>query len=154
MVYLFFLGVVVTLIITVLEHFAKSSKMKHQCVRLLQYIKLPMLIILFVIVVGNSVNVNRNSTGYNKYKTSNDMRDYEIEDAYSYLRITASEVEQYAEDISTQDMYKVILTARDTPSDNYLSYKIEKVQTLEGIMKDSESSYYNYILVNKLIWGK
>ena len=113
-----------------------------------------MLIILFVIVLGNSVNVNRNSTGYNKYKTSNDMRDYEIEDAYSYLRITASEVEQYAEDISTQDMYKVILTARDTPSDKYLSYKIEKVQTLEGIMKDSESSYYNYILVNKLIWGK
>ena len=113
-----------------------------------------MLIILFLIVIGNSVNVHRNSSGYSRYKTSNAMREYEIEDAYSYIRITNPEFDKDAEDISTQDMYRIILNARAAPSDNYLSYKIEKVQTLESIMKDSESFYYNYIFNNKLIWGK
>ena len=80
------------------------------------------------------------------------MKSYEIEDAYSYLKLLQNNNDDTA-DITQEEMYNAVLTSPSSSQDNYIIYKISKIQTWESQLKEVEPRYYNYKLINTIIWG-
>ena len=110
MVYLFLLGLLVTLIFSVLEYVFRDNKRKKACIVIVRYFKIPLLLLLLIIAVGNNVNIKLNSAGYDSYNKCTYMKSYEIEDAYSYLKLLSTNNEDKA-DITQEDMYNAVLTS-------------------------------------------
>ena len=152
MVYLFLFGLLVTLIFSVLEYVFSDNKRKKACIAIVRYFKIPLFLLLLIIAVGNNVNIKLNSAGYDSYNKCTYMRSYEIEDAYSYLKLLSNNNEDKA-DITQEDMYKAILTSPSSYQDNYIIYKISKIQAWESQLKEVEPRYYNYKIINTIIWG-
>ena len=80
------------------------------------------------------------------------MKSYEIEDAYSYLKLLSNNNEDTAY-ITPEEMYNVVLTSPSSSEDNYIIYKISKIQAWESQLKEVEPRYYNYKIINTIIWG-
>ena len=152
MVYLFLLGLLVTLIFSVLEYVFRDNRRKKACIAIVRYLKIPLFLLLLIIAIGNNVNIKLNRAGYDSYNKCTYMRSYEIEDAYSYLKLLSNNNEDKA-DITQEDMYKAILTSPSSSQDNYIIYKISKIQAWESQLKEVEPRYYNYKLINTIIWG-
>ena len=152
MIYLFLFGLLVTLIFSVLEYVFSDNKRKKACIAIVRYLKIPLFLLLLIIAIGNNVNIKLNSAGYDNYNKCTYMRSYEIEDAYSYLKLVSNNNEDTA-DITQEDMYKAILTSLSSSQDNYIIYKISKIQAWESQIKEVEPRYYNYKLINTIIWG-
>lgn len=152
MVYLFLLGILVTLIFSVLEYAFNDNKRKKACIAIVRYFKIPLFLLLLIIAVGNNVNIKLNRAGYDSYNKCTYMRSYEIEDAYSYLKLVSNNNEDTA-DITQEDMYNAILTSPSSSQDNYIIYKISKIQAWESQLKEVEPRYYNYKIINTIIWG-
>ena len=152
MVYLFLLGILVTLIFSVLEYAFNDNKRKKACIAIVRYFKIPLFLLLLIIAVVNNVNIKLNRAGYDSYNKCTYMRSYEIEDAYSYLKLVSNNNEDTA-DITQEDMYNAILTSPSSSQDNYIIYKISKIQAWESQLKEVEPRYYNYKLINTIIWG-
>lgn len=152
MVYLFLLGILVTLIFSVLEYAFNDNKRKKACIAIVRYFKIPLFLLLLIIAVGNNVNIKLNRAGYDSYNKCTYMRSYEIEDAYSYLKLVSNNNEDTS-DITQEDMYNAILTSPSSSQDNYIIYKISKIQAWESQIKEVEPRYYNYKLINTIIWG-
>ena len=152
MVYLFLLGILVTLIFSVLEYAFNDNKRKKACIAIVRYFKIPLFLLLLIIAVGNNVNIKLNRAGYDSYNKCTYMRSYEIEDAYSYLKLVSNNNEDTS-DITQEDMYNAILTSPSSSQDNYIIYKISKIQAWESQLKEVEPRYYNYKIINTIIWG-
>lgn len=152
MVYVFLLGILVTLILSGLEYVFKDSRKKKICMDIVSHFKIPLFVLLLVIAVGNSVNIKINSAGYNSYIKCEYMKCYEVEDAYSYLKLLSNNNEDRV-DIAQDEMYNAVLTSPFSSQDSYIIYKIGKVQAWEAQLKEFEPSYYNYKLIDTLIWG-
>ena len=152
MVYLFLLGILVTLIFSVLEYAFNDNKRKKACIAIVRYFKIPLFLLLLIIAVGNNVNIKLNRAGYDSYNKCTYMRSYEIEDAYSYLKLVSNNNEDTS-DITQEDMYNAILTSPSSSQDNYIIYKISKIQAWESQLKEVEPIYYNYKIINTIIWG-
>lgn len=152
MVYVFLLGILVTLIISGLEYVFKDNRKKKICIDIVRHFKIPLFLLLLVIALGNSVNIKVNSAGYNSYIKCEYMKCYEIEDAYSYLKLLSNNNEDSV-DIAQDEMYNAVLTSPFSSQDAYIIYKIGKVQAWEAQLKEFELSYYNYKLIDTLIWG-
>ncbi len=152
MVYLFLLGILVTLIFSVLEYAFNDNKRKKACIAIVRYFKIPLFLLLLIIAVGNNVNIKLNRAGYDSYNKCTYMRSYEIEDAYSYLKLVSNNNEDTS-DITQEDMYNTILTSPSSSQDNYIIYKISKIQAWESQLKEVEPRYYNYKIINTIIWG-
>lgn len=80
------------------------------------------------------------------------MKSYEIEDVYSYLKLVSNNNEDTS-DITQEDMYNAVLTSPYSSQDNYIIYKISKIQAWESQLKEVEQRYYNYKIINTIIWG-
>lgn len=152
MVYLFLLGILVTLIFSVLEYAFNDNKRKKACIAIVRYFKIPLFLLLLIIAVGNNVNIKLNRAGYDSYNKCTYMKSYEIEDAYSYLKLLSNNNEDTA-DITQEEMYNAVLTSPSSSEDNYIIYKISKIQAWESQIKEVEPRYYNYKLINTIIWG-
>ena len=152
MVYLFLLGLLVTLIFSVLEYVFSDNKRKKACIAIVRYLKIPLFLLLLIIAIGNNVNIKINRAGYDSYNKCTYMKSYEIEDAYSYLKLLSNNNEDKA-DITQEDMYSTVLTSPYSSQDNYIIYKISKIQAWESQLKEVEPRYYNYKLINTIIWG-
>lgn len=152
MVYLFLLGILVTLIFSVLEYAFNDNKRKKACIAIVRYFKIPLFLLLLIIAVGNNVNIKLNRAGYDSYNKCTYMRSYEIEDAYSYLKLLSNNNEDIS-DITQEEMYNAVLTSPSSSEDNYIIYKISKIQAWESQLKEVEPRYYNYKLINTIIWG-
>lgn len=152
MVYLFLLGILVTLILSGLEYVFKDNRKKKICMNVVRHFKLPLFLLLLIIAVGNSVNIKVNSAGYNSYIKCEYMKCYEIEDTYSYLKLLSNNNEDTTS-ITKDEMYNSVLTSPLSSQDKYITYKISKVQAWEAQLKEFEPSYYNYKLIDTLIWG-
>ena len=152
MVYLFLFGLLVTLIFSVLEYVFSDNRRKKACIAIVRYLKIPLFLLLLIIAIGNNVNIKLNSAGYDNYNKCTYMQSYEIEDAYSYLKLVSNNNEDTS-DITQEDMYNAILTSPSSSQDNYIIYKISKIQAWESQIKEVEQRYYNYKLINTIIWG-
>ena len=152
MVYLFLLGLLVTLIFSVLEYVFRDNKRKKACIAIVRYLKIPLFLLLLIIAIGNNVNIKLNRAGYDSYNKCTYMKSYEIEDAYSYLKLLSNNNEDKA-DITQEDMYSTVLTSPYSSQDNYIIYKISKIQAWESQIKEVEQRYYNYKIINTIIWG-
>ena len=152
MVYLFLLGLLVTLIFSVLEYVFRDNKRKKACIAIVRYLKIPLFLLLLIIAIGNNVNIKLNRAGYDSYNKCTYMKSYEIEDAYSYLKLLSNNNEDKA-DITQEDMYSTVLTSPYSSQDNYIIYKISKIQAWESQIKEVEPRYYNYKIINTIIWG-
>ena len=152
MVYLFLLGLLVTLIFSVLEYVFSDNRKKKACIAIVRYLKIPLFLLLLIIAIGNNVNIKLNRAGYDSYNKCTYMKSYEIEDAYSYLKLLSNNNEDKA-DITQEDMYSTVLTSPYSSQDNYIIYKISKIQAWESQIKEVEPRYYNYKLINTIIWG-
>ena len=152
MVYLFLLGLLVTLIFSVLEYVFSDNKRKKACIAIVRYFKIPLFLLLLIIAIGNNVNIKLNRAGYDSYNKCTYMKSYEIEDAYSYLKLLSNNKEDKA-DITQEDMYNAVLTSPYSSQDNYIIYKISKIQAWESQIKEVEPRYYNYKIINTIIWG-
>ena len=152
MVYLFLLGLLVTLIFSVLEYVFSDNRRKKACIAIVRYLKIPLFLLLLIIAIGNNVNIKLNRAGYDSYNKCTYMKRYEIEDAYSYLKLLSNNNEDIS-DITQEDMYSTVLTSPYSSQDNYIIYKISKIQAWESQLKEVEPRYYNYKLINTIIWG-
>ena len=152
MVYLFLLGLLVTLIFSILEYVFRDNKRKKACIAIVRYLKIPLFLLLLIIAIGNNVNIKLNSSGYDSYNKCTYMKSYEIEDAYSYLKLLSNNNEDTA-DITQEEMYNAVLTSPSSSQDNYIIYKISKIQAWESQLKEVEPRYYNYKIINTIIWG-
>lgn len=152
MVYLFLFGLLVTLIFSMLEYVFSDNRRKKACIAIVRYLKIPLFLLLLIIAVGNNVNIKLNSAGYDNYNKCTYMKSYEIEDAYSYLKLLSNNNEDTA-DITPEEMYNAVLTSPSSSEDNYIIYKISKIQSWESQIKEVEPRYYNYKLINTIIWG-
>lgn len=152
MVYLFLFGLLVTLIFSVLEYVFSDNRRKKACIAIVRYLKIPLFLLLLIIAIGNNVNIKLNSAGYDSYNKCTYMKRYEIEDAYSYLKLLSNNNEDTA-DITPEEMYNVVLTSPSSSQDNYIIYKISKIQAWESQLKEVEQRYYNYKIINTIIWG-
>lgn len=152
MIYLFLLGLLVTLIFSVLEYVFSDNRRKKACIAIVRYLKIPLFLLLLIIAIGNNVNIKLNRAGYDNYNKCTYMKSYEIEDAYSYLKLLSNNNEDKA-DITQEDMYSTVLTSPYSSQDNYIIYKISKIQAWESQIKEVEPRYYNYKIINTIIWG-
>lgn len=152
MVYVFLLGILVTLIFSCLEYVFTDNRKKKICMDIVRQFKIPLFLLMLVVAIGNSVNIKMNSAGYNSYIKCEYMKCYEIEDAYSYLKLLSNNNEDRV-DIAQDEMYNAVLTSPLSSQDKYIIYKIGKVQAWEAQLKEFEPSYYNYKLIDTLIWG-
>lgn len=153
MVYLFFFGLFVTLVFLLLECIVKDKRKKVACRNIISYLKVPVFVVLFLIVVGNNINIHLNSAEYDSYLKCKYMKSYEVEDAYSYLKVVSNSSTDNTE-LTQDEMYNAILTTSVGADDTYITYKIQKIQSWEAQSDEFEPGYYNYSLLNKLIWGK
>lgn len=152
MVYVFLLGILVTIILSGLEYVFTDNRKKKICMDIVRQFKIPLFLLMLVVAIGNSVNIKMNSAGYNSYIKCEYMKCYEIEDAYSYLKLLSNNNEDRI-DIAQDEMYNAVLTSPLSSQDAYIIYKIGKVQAWEAQLKEFEPSYYNYKLIDTLIWG-
>ena len=152
MIYLFLFGLLVTLIFSVLEYAFNDNKRKKACIAIVRYFKIPLFLLLLIIAIGNNVNIKLNRAGYDSYNKCTYMKSYEIEDAYSYLKLLSNNNEDKA-DITQEDMYSTVLTSPSSSQDNYIIYKISKIQAWDSQLKEVEPRYYSYKIINTIIWG-
>lgn len=152
MVYLFFLGLLATLIFALIEWIVKDRRKKVACRNIIHYFNVPLFALLFLIVVGNNINIHLNSARYDSYLKCNYMKSYEIEDAYSYLKVVSNSGNENT-DLTKDEMYNAILTTSVEADDTYITYKIQKIRSWEAKSKEFEAGFYNYSLISKLIWG-
>ena len=89
---------------------------------------------------------------YNNYIEYQEAKEYEVSELWTYLDIKTTHSNPEVLDKSAEDVYRNVVDNELEYEDEYSDYKLKCIENYNELMKETEQGYYNYKLLNMIVW--
>lgn len=89
---------------------------------------------------------------YNNYIEYQEAKQYEVGELWTYLDIKTTHSNPDVLDKSAEDVYRNVVDNELEYEDEYSDYKLKCIENYNELMKETEQGYYNYKLLNMIVW--
>lgn len=89
---------------------------------------------------------------YNNYIKYQEAKQYEVGELWTYLDIKTTHNNPEVLDKSAEDVYRNVVDNELEYEDEYSDYKLKCIENYNELMKETEQGYYNYKLLNMIVW--
>ena len=142
----------VVFVLGIIVFFMKGKEKKLKLLKVFRVSFKTTLVVCLVTLVSMLVIDGLYNEDYNNYIEYQEAKQYEVGELWTYLDIKTTHNNPEVLDKSAEDVYRNVVENELEYEDEYSDYKLKCIENYNELMKETEQGYYNYKLLNMIVW--